>query len=137
MKLAIYAASRASILKRGEMWRNIRAAGVNITSSWIDEDGPRQSHMPTLWDSILRDIDNSDCLILYAQSINDLPLKGALVEVGMALMADKPVFTILPSMPQERYFGSWVAHPLVTQCKSLSEALSIAGYPEVNCEIPA
>jgi hypothetical protein len=58
---AIYVASRASLPERGEMWRKFRSDGVNITSSWIDEDGAGQTaDWRELWERIATEIADSN-----------------------------------------------------------------------------
>lgn len=117
--MKFYVASRASIPERGIMWRQFRSRGVIITSSWIDEDGEGQTEDFTeLWDRVEMDIREADHLVLYAEA-DDFPLKGALVEVGMALGMGKMVTVCLPGVELNgrsfRPIGSWIAHPLVTR----------------------
>lgn len=91
-----YVASRASIPERAAMWRNYRKQGVQITSSWVDEDGEGQTDdLTELWDRIQGEIAEADVLVLYAEP-EDFPLKGALIEAGMALGMDKLVIVCLP-----------------------------------------
>jgi hypothetical protein len=114
----IYVASRASIPERGRMWRQLRSGGWPIISSWIDEDGEGATDsFADLWQRIEFEVAASCGLILYVEP-SDLPLKGALVEVGMALAAGKRVFAVLPGIELEqrsmRPVGSWLAHPGVS-----------------------
>lgn len=115
--MKFYVASRASVPERGAMWRAFRNQGIQITSSWIDEDGEGQSDsLIDLWDRIHHEIGQCDMLVLYAET-NDFPLKGALIEAGMALGMNKSVVVCLPDVALEpcsmRPLGSWVWHPLV------------------------
>lgn len=126
---AIYVASRASLPARGKMWRDFRADGWPIISTWIDEDGQgATADMGELWPRIASEVARSDALILYAEP-GDLPLKGALIEVGMALACGIPVYAILPGVQLEsrsmRPIGSWLAHPLVTIVDEPEHALSM------------
>lgn len=123
----IYVASRASVPARGEMWRTLRAGGAPIISTWIDEDGEGQSHdLGELWERILREVTSAERLILYVEP-DDFPLKGAFIEVGMALAAGVPVFVVSPGVALEarslRPLGSWALHPLVTLCQTMGDAL--------------
>jgi len=123
----IYVASRASVPARGEMWRSLRAGGAPIISTWIDEDGEGQSHdLGELWERILREVTSAERLILYVEP-DDFPLKGAFIEVGMALAAGVPVFVVSPGVALEarslRPLGSWALHPLVTLCQTMGDAL--------------
>lgn len=95
----------------------MRAAGMSIVSSWIDEDGVgATASFEDLWRNIDTEIRACRRLVLYAEA-DDFPLKGALVEVGMALGRGKPVLAVLPGVTLEprsmRPLGSWAAHPLV------------------------
>lgn len=114
-KIPFYVASRASLPERGKMWRNLRLRGLNITSSWIDEDGEGQTQsFEDLWLRIESEIRASVALALYVEP-KDFPLKGALVEIGMALALGKPVLVFSPGVElnQRDYkpLGSWAKHP--------------------------
>lgn len=130
----IYASSRASVKERSEMWRRIRAEGYNIISTWIDEpdqvSGYRERWWPReLWMKIEREIRECDKLILYVKGVDDFPLKGALVEVGMAIGMGKPVIVVLHDIvleePTLRPVGSWLWHPKVLRDDSLERALEV------------
>lgn len=103
------------------MWRNLRNEhGWNIVSTWIDEAGEGESaNLADLWSRIESEIRGSRGLLLYAMR-GDFPLKGALVEVGMALGMRKPVAVCLagprPFLEGRslRPVGSWLHHPRVT-----------------------
>lgn len=72
-----------------------------------------------LWARIVREVTTADRLVLYVEP-DDFPLKGALLEVGFALAAGKPVYVVAPgcnfAAPSYRPIGSWIRHPLVTVC---------------------
>lgn len=123
--VGIYVASRASIPERAAMWRQYRANGFPIISTWIDEDGPGQSvSLRDLWERVVREVASAERLVLYAES-DDSPLKGAFIEVGIALGCGVPVFVVAPNVIIDSSFrplGSWVAHPNVTMCGSLDDA---------------
>jgi hypothetical protein len=123
----IYAASRASIPERPQMWRNLRDhGGYKIISSWIDEAGEGETaSFADLWTRVDREIDYCTRLVLYVEP-GDFPLKGALIEVGMALGRGKPVYVVAPGVvvePNYRPLGSWLAHPSVTIMYDLLAAL--------------
>lgn len=130
--MPIYVASRASVPERGEMWRRFRDQGIPITSSWIDEDGAGQTaDFRELWDRISREIAQSVALVLYAEA-SDFPLKGALVEAGMALGMNKRVVVCLPDValnPWLRPIGSWLKHPNVAFIPDINEAVKWATNP--------
>lgn len=115
----IYVASRASIPERPAMWRRLRDQHQwAITSTWIDEAGEGETaDFADLWLRIENEIRGSDGLLLFAER-NDFPLKGAFIEVGMALGMRKPVAVCLSGPPfleprSYRPVGSWLMHPRV------------------------
>lgn len=125
--MRIYVASRASIPERSAMWRQLRADGVNIVSSWIDEAGSGETaNLSEHWQNICKEIISSERLILYVQE-TDFPLKGAFVEVGIALGHSIPVCVVTPdcnfSTPSYRPIGSWITHPLVRVMRNMQQAL--------------
>lgn len=124
---AVYVASRASIPARAAMWRKFRAAGANICATWIDEDGEGQTEcMTELWSRIEAEIRAAAHLVVYVES-DDFPLKGAYIEVGMALGMGKQVFVVAPGVTLEakslRPLGSWAAHPRVRVLRSAEAAV--------------
>lgn len=125
-----YVASRASIPERSAMWRELRSGGVQITSTWIDEAGEGESaDLVDLWRRIEGEVKAADALILYAEP-DDFPLKGALIEVGMAIGMGKRVMIVAPDVALEprslRPIGSWALHPLVTFHQTMQHALNHA-----------
>jgi hypothetical protein len=124
----IYVASRASVLERGQMWRDCRDRGAPIISTWIDEDGPNDTAaLDELWTRILREVTGASGLVLYVEP-SDFPLKGAFVEIGMALAANVPITIVAPGVEitgrNQRPFGSWIKHPLVSFADAVEQALS-------------
>jgi hypothetical protein len=110
------------------MWRRFRATGFNIVSSWIDEAGPGETaSMTELWSRVEREVRSATRLVLYVEP-HDFPLKGALIEVGMALGAGVPVYVVAPDVAIDprslRPIGSWLAHPLVTLTSSIDDAFT-------------
>ena len=122
----IYVASRASIPERPALWRALRDNGWPITSTWIDEAGEGETaNMTELWRRIHAEISRSAGVLLYARK-EDFPLKGALVECGIAIGMGKPVAMVLGDVQLEprtmKPIGSWVAHPLVSRYQTIDEA---------------
>lgn len=132
----IYVASRASIPERAAMWRRLRDEdGFDIISTWIDEAGDGETgDFTELWERISDEVAMADKVVLYAES-DDFPLKGAFIEVGMAIGMGKPVIVCLPGLTLEgrssRPIGSWISHPLVTRIDDLRTALSAELRPLV------
>lgn len=112
----IYIASKA---KWGPRWQQLRRAGVPIISTWIDESGVGETtDFPDLWDRCIREASSCSALIYFQMTGEEM--KGALVEVGAALAAGKPVFIA------EAFVGSWLHHPLVHVCDGLEGAIKLA-----------
>lgn len=128
--MPVYVASRASVPERAAMWRKLRSKGIPITSSWIDEDGAGETaDFSDLWKRITTEIAQATALILYAQP-GDFPLKGALIEAGIALGMNRRVIVCLPGVlidpRSHRPIGSWIKHPLVVQINDIGDAMKIA-----------
>lgn len=129
----IYVASRASLPERGAMWRRIRSEGFPITSTWIDEDGEGDTQdFEELWSRIENEIAASAALVLYAHT-DDFPLKGALIEAGIALGLGKRVIVCLPNVDVAarscRPIGSWIKHPMVSRIDDIGTAVALASKP--------
>lgn len=132
MNVGTYIASRASLPERSAAWRRLRDDGWKITCSWIDEAAPGETvDLGALWDRIEQEIARSERLILYVET-EDFPLKGALVEVGMAIAHRIPTRVVAPGVVLEpvsfRPVGSWVRHRLVSFCDTMDEALDGATF---------
>lgn len=116
MRRGIYVASKAI---HADIWLAIRASGVPIISTWIDEAGVGQTKsFVDLWTRCIWEAANCHALILYVEPGE--VLKGALVEVGAALASGAKVF-VVGDPP-----GSFSSHPLVTKCSVLHEAVTLA-----------
>lgn len=129
----IYIASRASIPERAAEWRRLRSEGVPIISSWIDEDGEGATDdFGELWQRIHAEVTSARLLVLYVEP-GDFPLKGALVEVGMALAAGVSVCVVAPGVELEsrsmRPLGSWAAHPFVHFAPDVATAIAVPQLP--------
>lgn len=128
-----YIASRASVPERAAAWRRLRDEdGWKITSSWIDEAGAGETvDLVSLWVRIEAEIRSSERLILYVEP-DDFPLKGALVEVGIAIAHWIPIRVVAPHVTLDpvsyRPIGSWVRHPLVKFETTIERALEGASF---------
>jgi len=123
---AIYVASRASVPERPALWKALRADGWAITSSWIDESEPNQTaDFGELWARITEEIRQSCGVLLYTHK-EDWPLRGALIECGIAIGMRLPVSICLNDTPVTgrtfRPVGSWIKHPLVEVCPDVFTA---------------
>lgn len=136
MRKGVYIASRASLPERPAAWRKLRDVdGYHVVSTWIDSIDKTVEFqsasecnqlMSELWLKFVLEIQSAERLIVYVES-DDFPLKGTLVEVGIALGAGIPIFIVAPGVEIEegtyRPIGSWIKHPLVTVVSSMDEAL--------------
>jgi hypothetical protein len=111
----IYAASKS---KHASLWRGYRER-FPISSSWIDEAEPGQTHdKAEFWSRCIREVLECYVLILYLE-VGELQ-KGALVEVGAALATGVYVFVVGP------LDHTWIEHPLVARADSLEQAFERA-----------
>jgi hypothetical protein len=100
------------------MWRLLRTNGYPICSSWIDESGPGQTHdWPGLWQRCIAEIREADCVLLSCEAGE--VLRGALVEVGVAIALGVPVIWYGPEL-------SICHHPSVTISSTLHGGLTYA-----------
>lgn len=121
--MSIYTASRT---RHANRWRELRASGIPIISTWIDEAGPGESaSMVDLWDRCINEAGAADALILYREDGEEL--KGAIAETGAALLAGKPVFAVGFDGEGDLKAFSFLNHRLVTRCESVEVALLLAG----------
>jgi hypothetical protein len=130
----IYGASR---VVWAPVWLGLVKRGVPIISSWIYEAGQGETaDLSELWSRVRQEISQCRALILYVDGMDDFPLKGALVEVGMAIAFNKPVFVVLTDVELEprsmRPVGSWLHYKGVLRCETMQEALYAAGYGETE-----
>lgn len=113
MTESIYIASKT---KHAARWRALRASGVPISSSWIDEAGEGETNdWDDLWCRCLEEVKSARAVILYVEPGE--VLKGAYVEVGAALVSGVRVFVVGEPV------GSFWRHHLVTRCATMVEAL--------------
>lgn len=109
----IYIASKAS---HRPHWRELRGHGHNIISRWIDVDDkyigttfgdPVSLDYRALWDTCVQDVIACDVLICYVEP--DEVLKGALIEVGVALGLGKRVICVGHKSDYLKN-GTWINH---------------------------
>ncbi len=97
----IYSASK---IWHNTKWTNLRDEyGFNITARWInypcgEENKPTGAKLFTpeektvLWDYCDDDVSNADMTVVYAEKDNEM--RGALVEMGIAMGAKNPIYVI-------------------------------------------
>jgi hypothetical protein len=86
----IYVASKT---RHAQMWKDLRAAGWPIISTWIDEAGEGESaSLSDLWRRCITESMSADAMLLYCAD-GDV-LKGAWIELGAALAHGRKVFAV-------------------------------------------
>lgn len=112
----IYIASKTH---HAPKWLELRANGLPIVSTWIDEAGPGQSaDLSDLWRRCTLEASTASALVVYRET--DDILKGAFIEVGIALASNVPVFAVGCKGQ------SFTNHRLVTCCDTLDDAIRLA-----------
>ena len=119
----IYVASKSDLHGYWRTWRATgQSDGFEVISTWIDEgDEGETADWSDLWVRCVTEAATADAVVaLYRPG--DV-WKGALVEIGAALAAGKPVHLI--GEPNH----SWVAHPLVRQFETVDDAFAALPPP--------
>ncbi|MHA6684444.1 hypothetical protein [Mesorhizobium sp. A556] len=110
---SIYTASKTA---HASKWRELRAAGLPINSTWIDEAGEGETKcFESLWSRCISEASKATAVLLYREPGE--VLKGAFIEAGAALACGVPVHAV----GCEEF--SFVNHSLVTQHDNLIAAL--------------
>ncbi len=139
MKLKVYTASK---LSDGPLWRRLAEdwPEIEFVARWPfhhvtysgKPDWPEDcaAHGRVFWQHDHEDVLRSDIVLVYTQS--EQPLKGALIEAGMALGSGRSVVVVgeHPSYP------TWWFHKNVSRVKSLEEARSLLRLMNVGNETP-
>lgn len=112
----IYIASKTSHAPR---WRQLRAEGLPVNSTWIDEAGKGETKCFTnLWGRCVGEAAGADAVIVYREPGE--VLKGAFVEAGAALASGVPVYAV----GCDEF--SFIHHEGVRVCSSLDHAICAA-----------
>lgn len=116
--MTFYIASRPAHIPR---WQALRAAGVRIISTWIDDPpiAPESMHAD-LATRCMREAASADVLVLYCEPGE--VLKGALMEVGAALGAGRRVRCVGSC---ESVKDIWRRHPNWRDCVTVDEAFGV------------
>jgi len=124
--MSIYVSSSG---RHAALWRSLRAAGLDIAASWIDEEKPRRRGMEFPGrgrDRRLEEAASADTVLIFEESEDSSTV--SLLEAGAALAAGKRVISVGPNA---RAFGR-EGHPAWTHCKSLTDALRrLAPPPQI------
>lgn len=115
-KGTIYIASKTI---HADRWKTLRAEGLPIISSWIDEAGAGETgDWADLWLRCVAEASRATVTIVYREPADIL--KGAFVEAGAALASGRRIIVVgCDEM-------SFVRHPNAATAASLEEALAHA-----------
>lgn len=112
----------ASKVWHAKQWQTLRDAGVLTVSTWIDEAGEGQTaDYAELSDRCVAEISRASAVLLYCEPGEIL--KGALIEVGVALATGTPVLCVGECESLSRVFRK---HPLWQEFSTVDEALEAA-----------
>lgn len=123
--MKIYTASKVI---HADKWRALRASGVEVSSTWIDEAGPGESgDYEELASRCIDEVSDSNALLLYCEPGE--VLKGALIEVGVAFAYNIRIFCVgecSSLSPVFRKHGLWYDCPDIKS--ALERAYYLCGY---------
>lgn len=99
----IYVASK---VRHAQIWRDLRAQGWRINSTWIDEaaKGQTKDHAE-LWKRCIQEVSAAAVLVVYRAPGDEM--KGGLVEVGAALATSTRVYAV----GHWTIDHTWLKHP--------------------------
>jgi nucleoside 2-deoxyribosyltransferase len=116
MSPTVYTASKP---RHARMWRAMRKAGLNVIATWINyKDDTEVSDWEKLWIDCANEAAAADITLVYVEKGDEL--RGAYVEMGIAMASGKTVFLANPDGVR---VTDAVHHPRVTEFHSLEEAL--------------
>ena len=115
--IKIYGASLISHARMWTDWGNKNRDIITLQSRWqanvLAGATEEPANARVFWWDDESDVLDSDVLVVYAADGDTL--RGALVEAGMAIAYDKPVYITGDS----RSYGTWQYHPSVRRVKDL------------------
>lgn len=121
---AVYIASPCGSRSRATHWRSLRASGIAMSSTWIDE-GAQSLPAADYWARAQHEIAGAIGVILCVEEA-EIYRKEPLIEAALALGMGKPVAVLVYSrygVDLEQVLGSWVHHRMVTIHSEFHEAL--------------
>lgn len=114
--MKIYTASKT---KHADKWLQLRESGVNVISTWIDEAGVGASpDLADLCERCIKEALSCDAMIVYSEDGDYL--KGAFIEMGVALTAPIPIVLVGPVLSEGSVFTH---HPSVFQTDTIENAV--------------
>lgn len=118
----------SSKVRHAHMWRRLQEdiPHVFFNARWIKraekESDLQGDDFRDLWSECKEDVMDSDALLVYAEDGDHL--KGALVEVGMAIAND--IRVVLVTTDENRLaYGTWIHADNVEWVTTLEEAMSL------------
>lgn len=119
MAIKIYVASKVKWRYLWHSWRRNIPSNVQINARWLDVyDVTGDAGCAELWQTIVEDVRDCDALIVL-RADGDEQLKGAYIEIGIALALGKPILAV---GLDDHTFSK---HPLVTCVGSVPDAFDI------------
>lgn len=109
------------------MWRKLQqeVPHVFFNARWLkraeNEDKLTDEDFGDLWKECQEDIKGADILLMYAE--NGDQLKGALVEVGMALAYGVQVIVVTP-VENARSYGTWIHKKGILFAATMEKAMA-------------
>ena len=123
----------ASRTRHAERWKALRAHGIDLLCSWVDEAGQGQtSDWADLWRRCEREAKTAHTFILYADG-DDYEMRGALVECGIRVSTGRPLWYLTPpdfarSLAHHPLFmpaDAYIRHCIETVCAEVPPAPSL------------
>lgn len=99
---------------------SLNILGIPTRAPWLNWATESHPDEALNWLACQSEVQDCRGILVYAM---DAGLRGALVEVGMALGLGKPVFMYTPTYTADR-FGTWVNHPLIRSYHDQSKLIS-------------
>lgn len=119
----VYIASKLSHAAKLIDFKREDIPGALVTSRWLHMVSFEQTAKPAdfTWCWMIDENDVRDCDVLLIYGEPDDELRGALIEVGMAIALRKVVLVVgdCPS------FGTWQYHPQVVRLDILQQAANV------------
>lgn len=120
MRPTVYTASKP---RHAPLWRRLRdEGGLNVIATWINyaETEDAITDWVKLWVDCASEAACADVTLVYLEQGDEL--RGAYVEMGVALGCGKQVYFV---NPDNAHVTDAIHHPLVTQFKTLEEAVAV------------
>ena len=109
----------ASKVKHFQKWIDLRNEGHDIVSTWIDEAGEGQTKdKKELCSRVINEITKCNFMVVYVEDGEFL--KGALIEMGLAMSFDIPIMMVGRVLKTDSVFTHYHS---IYQCSSINDGL--------------